>query len=161
MKIAVYPGSFDPVTKGHLSIIERAARLFDRIIICVMVNNSKKPLFTIAERIDFLRRTTSHIPNVQITSSDGLLADFARKNGAQYVVKGLRNFGDVDQELLMNFYNRKLYPELETVFFTTERQYEYISSSAVKELGRYRADVDDYLPKAIISDFKARIEEQN
>lgn len=159
MKTAIYSGSFDPITNGHLDMIKRAAQLFDRVIVCVLVNHEKKPMFTVSERTEFIRRVTSDIPNVEVAFFDGLLADFARKQSAFYVIKGLRNMLDYEQETLMAAYNHKLNPDLETVFFTARQEYQYLSSSAVKELGRFGADLSEYLPQQIISDFNARMKE--
>lgn len=157
MKIAVYPGSFDPVTNGHLNIIERAAKLFDRVIVCVMINCEKMPLFTLEEREDFLRRTCSHLPNVEIDSFGGLLAEYAKERQCCTIVKGLRAGSDFEKEFQMAMINRKLNPELESLFLTAEHQYMYLSSSAVKEMGSYGADVSDFLPPQILAQFQQRI----
>ena len=143
MKTAIYPGSFDPVTNGHLNIITRAARSFDRLIVCVMYNCEKSPMFTPEERVDLIRRVTAGIPNVEVI-----------------IIKGLRAVSDFEREFQMALMNHKLNPGLDTMFLTAEHQFMYLSSSAVKELGRYDADVSDFLPAEIIPDFKARMMEQ-
>ena len=157
MKIAIYPGSFDPVTSGHLNIIRRAANIFDRLIVCVMVNGGKKPMFSQEERVDLIRRVTADIPNVEVDSSDELLAEYARRKGSCVIVKGLRAGSDFENEFQMAMINRKINPELDTMFLTAEHQYMYMSSSMVKELGRYGADLSDFLPEEIIPDFQERI----
>ena len=160
MRRAIYPGSFDPVTNGHLNIIERAAKNFDELIVCVMINAEKHPVFTSAERAELIRRVTTDIPNVEVMHSDKLLADFAREQGSSIIIKGLRAVSDFEREFQMALMNHKLNPGLDTMFLTAEHQFMYLSSSAVKELARYDADVSDFLPAAIIPDFKARMMEQ-
>ena len=161
MKTAIYPGSFDPVTNGHLNIIERAAKSFDKLIICVMVNGDKRPMFSAEERVELIRRVTKHIPNVQVEHSDMLLAEFAKAHGSNIIIKGLRAVSDFEREFQMALINHKLNPGLDTMFLTAEHQFMYLSSSAVKEMGRYGADLSDFLPKEIINDFQARISGQN
>lgn len=158
MKIAIYPGSFDPVTSGHLNIIQRAARIFDKVIVCVMVNSGKNPMFTREERVDLIRRVTADIPNVEVDSSTELLADYARRKGSCVIVKGLRASSDFENEFQMAMINHKINAELDTMFLTAESQYMYLSSSTVKELGRYKVDLSDFLPQSIIPDFEKRIE---
>ena len=157
MNTAIYPGSFDPVTNGHLNIICRAARSFDHLIVCVMVNGEKQPMFTPEERVEMLRRVTADIPNVTVEHADGLLADFARAHDSHVVVKGLRAVSDFEREFQMALINHKLNPELDTMYLTAEHQFMYLSSSAVKEMGRYGADLSDFLPQQIIRDFEARL----
>ena len=161
MGIAIYPGSFDPVTNGHLNIIERAANSFDKVIVCVMVNVDKHPMFSLDERVDMLRRVTKHLMNVEVDHSDILLAEYARTKGANVIVKGLRAVSDFEREFQMAIINHKLNPGLDTMFLTAEHQFMYLSSSAVKEMGKYQVDLADFLPKEIISDFTARINENN
>ena len=157
MKIAVYPGSFDPVTSGHLNIIRRAANIFDKLIVCVMVNAGKNPMFTLEERVELIRRVTADIPNVEVDSSSELLAEYAKRRGSCVIIKGLRAATDFENEFQMALINRKINPELDTMFLPAESQYLYLSSSIVKELGRYGVDLSDFLPEAIIPDFQARI----
>lgn len=157
MKIAIYPGSFDPVTSGHLNIIRRAANIFDKLIVCVMVNAGKSPMFTLEEREDFIRRVTQDLPNVEVDHSNELLADYARQKGSCVIVKGLRAGSDFENEFQMALINHKINPDLDTMFLTAEHQYTYLSSSTVKELGRYHVDLSDFLPEAIIPDFQERI----
>ena len=158
MKIAIYPGSFDPVTSGHLNIIQRAARIFDKVIVCVMVNSGKNPMFTREERVELIRRITADIPNVEVDSSTELLADYARRKGSCVIVKGLRASSDFENEFQMAMINHKINSDLDTMFLTAEHQYMYMSSSMVKELGRYGADLSEFLPEEIISDFQERIQ---
>lgn len=157
MKIAIYPGSFDPVTSGHLNIIRRAAKIFDQLIVCVMVNANKKPMFTQEERVALIRSVTGDIPNVQVDSSAELLADYAKRVGGCVIVKGLRAGSDFENEFQMALINHKINPELDTMFLTSEHQYMYLSSSTVKELGFYDVDLSDFLPEQIIPEFKQRI----
>ena len=159
MKIAIYPGSFDPITSGHLNIIRRAAQIFDKLIVCVMVNAGKKPMFNQEERVDMIRRVTQDLPNVEVDSSTELLAEYARRKGSCVIVKGLRAGSDFENEFQMALINHKINPNLDTMFLTSEHQYMYLSSSTVKELGSYDVDLSDFLPEQIIPDFKQRIHE--
>ncbi|MDO5152665.1 MAG: pantetheine-phosphate adenylyltransferase [Eubacteriales bacterium] len=161
MKIAIYPGSFDPVTSGHLNIIQRAANIFDRLIVCVMVNAGKNPMFTLEERVDLIRRVTRDLPNVEVDGSNELLADYAKRRGSCVIVKGLRAGSDFENEFQMALINHKINPELDTMFLTAESQYMYLSSSTVKELGSYGVDLSDFLPGEIIPAFRERIGKKN
>ena len=157
MKIAIYPGSFDPVTIGHLNIIQRCANIFDKLIVCVMVNAGKNPMFTLEERKELIRRITEDLPNVEVDSSSELLADYARRRGSCVIVKGLRAGSDFENEFQMALINKKINPELDTMFLTAESQYMYLSSSMVKELGSYGVDLSDFLPEEIIPDFQKKL----
>ena len=157
MKIAIYPGSFDPITSGHLNIIQRAAKIFDRLIVCVMVNSSKAPMFTQCERVDMIRSVVQDIPNVEVEASGELLAEYARSKGSCVIVKGLRAGSDFENEFQMALINHKINPDLDTMFLTSEHQYMYLSSSMVKELGGYDVELSDFLPEPIIPVFKKRI----
>ena len=157
MKNAIYPGSFDPVTIGHLNIIRRAAEIFDHLTVCVMVNAGKNPMFTLDERVDLIRRVTKDLPNVEVDASGELLAEYARKKGKCVIVKGLRAGSDFENEFQMAMINHKLNPDLDTMFLTAEHQYTYLSSSMVKELGRYNVDLKDFLPEEIIPDFTRKM----
>ena len=157
MKTAVYPGSFDPVTSGHLNIIRRASNIFDKLIVCVMVNAGKNPMFTLEEREALTRRVTLDLPNVEVDCSNELLADYCKRRGSCVIVKGLRAGSDFENEFQMALVNRKLNPELDTMFLTADSQYMYLSSSMVKELGKYGADLSDFLPGEIIPDFQKKL----
>ena len=157
MKIAVYPGSFDPVTSGHLNIIRRAANIFDKLIVCVMVNAGKNPMFSLDERVSLIKRVTADIPNVEVDSSGDLLAEYAKEKGSCVIIKGLRAGSDFENEFQMAMINRKINPNLDTMFLTAEHQYMYMSSSVVKELSKYQADLSDFLPEEIIEDVKNRV----
>ena len=157
MKIAIYPGSFDPITSGHLNIIQRAANIFDKLIVCVMVNAGKHPMFSQEARVDLVRRVTQDLANVEVDSSNELLADYARRRGSCVIVKGLRAGSDFENEFQMALINRKINPDLDTMFLTADSQYMYLSSSTVKELGYYGVDLSDFLPEEIISDFQQKI----
>lgn len=160
MKIAIYPGSFDPITIGHLSIVRRASKIFDKVIVCVMVNAGKSTsMFTQQERVDLIRRVTGDIPNVEVDCSRELLADYAHRKGASVIVKGLRAGTDFENEFQMAQINHKLNPSLDTVFLGSEHQFMYVSSSMVRELGFYEVDLTDFLPEEIIPDFKQRIQD--
>ena len=160
MKIAIYPGSFDPVTSGHLNIIRRAASIFDKLIVCVMVNAGKNPMFTLEERVELIQRVTGDIPNVEVDCSSELLANYAKRRGGCVIVKGLRAGSDFENEFQMALINHKINPELDTMFLTAESQYMYLSSSTVKELGGYGVDLSDFLPEEIIPDFQKKIWEK-
>ena len=160
MKIAIYPGSFDPITSGHLNIIRRAANIFDKLIVCVMVNSTKAPMFTQSERVQMIQDVVNDIPNVEVDSSDELLASYAKRKGSCVIVKGLRAGSDFENEFQMALINHKINPELDTMFLTAESQYMYLSSSTVKELGNYGVDLADFLPHEIIPDFQKRIEQR-
>ena len=158
-RIAICPGSFDPITKGHLDIIRRAANLFDEVIVLIMVNYTKtNTAFTAAERVEMARRVTSDIPNVRVDYYAGLLADYARQQGACTLVKGLRAVSDYENELQMALINRKLNPRLETMFLPSSAKYTYVSSSMVKEMARYGAELSDFVPREIIGDVQRKMD---
>ena len=157
MKIAIYPGSFDPVTSGHLNIIRRSANIFDKLIVCVMVNAGKNPMFTLDERVNLIRRVTQDLPNVEVDGSNELLAEYAKRRGSCVIVKGLRAGSDFENEFQMALINHKINPDLDTMFLTADSEYMYMSSSIVKELGSYGVDLSDFLPKEIIPDFQRKL----
>lgn len=152
MRIAICPGSFDPVTKGHLNIIERSAKLFDKVIVLVVINPNKTPAFTSEERVCFIRRVTAHLPNVEVDSYTGLLADYAHDVGAGTLIKGLRAVTDFEFEFQQALTNKKLNPDLETLFMITDSQYMYLSSSIAKQVARFGGDVTDFLPEEVRED---------
>ena len=159
MKTAIYPGSFDPITLGHLNIIKRAAVCFDKLIVCVMVNSEKvnRGLFTEAERVELIRRVVAKLPNVEVDSSSTLIAEYARQKKACTLVKGLRAVSDYENELQMALINRKLNPRLETMFLPSSTKYTYVSSSMGKEMARYGADLSDFVPREIIADIQEKM----
>jgi len=150
MKSAIYPGSFDPVTYGHLDIIRRAADIFDVLIVSVLNNRAKTPLFSIEERVNMLREELKDVPNVRIESYEGLLVDYARENGAEVIIRGLRAVTDFDYELQLAQTNRKLSDnEVDTVFLTTDLKYAYLSSSTVREVASFNGDISKFVPENI------------
>ena len=159
MKIAIYPGSFDPLTLGHLNIIKRAARCFDKLIVCVMVNSQKKGLFSPEERVELIRRVVKQLPNVAEVDYRQLLAVFAGQRRARVIVKGLRAFSDFEAEVQMAVVNRKLNPNIDTMFLPSNEKYTYLSSTVVKEMVRYGADLSDFLPREIIEDVKKKMDD--
>ena len=149
MKIAVYPGSFDPVTHGHMDIIRRSASVFDKLIVGVLRNKSKNPLFTVQERVKMIQEVTSDIENVEVVDFDGLLIDFVHKVGAKAIVRGLRAVTDFEYELQMSLTNKVIAPDVETVFLTTNLQYSYLSSSIVEEIASYNGDISHFVDKRV------------
>ena len=149
MATAIYPGSFDPVTLGHLDIIERTAQIMDRVIVGVLNNRKKTPLFSVEERVNMLKSVTSHLENVEVKAFDGLTIDFARENGAKVIVRGLRAITDFEYELQLSQTNRVMAPEIDTLFLTTSLKYSYLSSSMVKEIAVYGGDISAFLPAQI------------
>ena len=160
MKRAVYPGSFDPVTKGHLDIIRRAAALVDELIVGVLNNNAKIPLFSVGERVNMLVEVTRHIPNVRVESFSGLSVDFVKRCGASFIVRGLRAVTDFEYELQMAQTNRSIDGGIDTLFFTTALQYAYISSTIVKEVAWYGGDISGFVPESVACSIQRKISEQ-
>lgn len=148
-RVAVYPGSFDPVTMGHLDIIQRAARQFDVLVVAVLNNRSKNPLFSIEERMDLIRQVTAHLTNVEVDSFRDLTANYVRLRNAQAIVRGVRSVTDFEYELQMASTNHKLNPDAETVFMMTNPKYSYLSSSIVKEIAAFHGDVKDLVPPEV------------
>lgn len=161
MKIAVYPGSFDPVTYGHLDIIKRSAALVDLLIVGVLRNNKKNPLFSLEERVKILKRVTKDIANIRVEAFSGLSIDFARSSHAQFLVRGLRAITDFDYELQMAQTNRILAPDIDTIFLTTSLEYAYLSSSTVKEVAFYGGDISLFVPKLVVDAVKTKMGESN
>ncbi len=152
MTTAIYPGSFDPITLGHLNIIRRASKIFDKVVVCVMVNSSKSPMFSLEERMELIERVVKRFPNVSVDTSDILLAEYAKRYEGAVLVKGLRAVSDFESEFQMAIINNKLNSNLETVFLTSSEKYTYISSSVVKEMARYGTDLKEFVPKEILND---------
>ena len=153
MKVAIYPGSFDPMTLGHLNIIRRASRIFDKVVVCIMVNGSKdRAMFTPEQRVDMARRGTAHLPNVEIDYYNGLLAEYARRFDHPVIVKGLRASMDFENEFTMASINKKLNPDMETMFLTASDKYTFVSSSNVKEIARHGGDLRDFMPRELIDE---------
>ena len=161
MTRAVYPGSFDPVTKGHLDVIERSAALVDELIVAVLKNNAKTPLFSVEERVNILEKATKDIPNVIIKPFDGLSVNFARENHAQVIVRGLRAVTDFEYELQMAQTNRVLAPDVDTVFLTTSLEYAYVSSTIMKEVARFGGDLSKFAPPEITTTLRTKLQQVN
>ncbi len=157
MSRAIYPGSFDPVTLGHLDIIKRSSEIFDEVIIGVLNNTSKSPLFSLEERVNMLNEVVSDIPNVKAVSFDGLLVEFAKENDIKVIVRGLRAVTDFEYELQMAQSNRKIAPDIDTLFLTTNIEYAYLSSSIVKEFASYGVDVNELVPELVALELKKKM----
>ncbi len=157
MRIAICPGSFDPITLGHLNIIRRTSRIFDKVIVCVMHNATKtSPMFSVEERVSMVTRAVEKYPNVTVDSSEVLLAEYARRYEGAVIVKGLRAASDFEYEFQMNLINKNINPELETMFLTASEKYTFLSSSVVREMAQYGADLTGLVPNEIISDIEKK-----
>lgn len=157
MRVAVYPGSFDPITNGHLDIIKRASKLYDRLVVGVLDNINKKPLFSALERKEMIDAEIRDLPNVSCDVFSGLLVDFAKQQGATVIVKGLRTVADFEYEFQMALLNKALNPEYETMFMMTNSKYSYISSSMVKEVAKYKGELEGLIPPYVIEKIKDKI----
>jgi pantetheine-phosphate adenylyltransferase len=155
--IAIYPGSFDPLTNGHLDLIERASKLFDRLVVSILTNLEKRPLFTVAERVEMLQSVTSGMPNVVIETFSGLLVEYAVRKRAQVIVRGVRAFSDYEYELQMALMNRKLAPKLETVFLMPAETYTYVSSRLVKEIVQHGGSVSALVPAIVEERLRGKV----
>ena len=156
MKIGLYPGTFDPVTRGHLDIIRRASKIVDKLVIGVLTNQANHPWFSVEERKELIRKVTKDIPNVVVEDFDGLTVDFGRQINANVIVRGLRAITDFEYELQIAQINHKLNPDIDTIFFTTSVEYSYVSSSIVKEVITYDGDISGFVPEEIIDDIKRK-----
>ena len=157
MKIAVYPGSFDPATYGHLDVIKRAAVSFDKVIVGVLHNSAKSPLFSARERVNILEKAVQDIPNVEVKAFEGLSVNFARENHAQVIIRGLRAVTDFEYELQMAQTNRVIAPDIDTIFLTTNLKYSYLSSSIVKEIAGYQGDISEFLHPAVAEKVREKL----
>ena len=154
---AIYPGSFDPVTYGHLDIIRRASKIVDELVIGVLMNKAKMPLFSVEERVKMLEEVTTGLSNVRIVPFEGLLVEFAKEQDARFVIRGLRAVTDFEYELQMSQTNHKLAPEVETVFLTTSLDYSYLSSTIVKEVAAFGGDISQFAPETVIDRIKEKM----
>lgn len=161
MKIGIYPGSFDPVTKGHLDIIQRASKMVDKLIVAVLNNGAKSPLFSVEERVNMLKEVTKDIPNVDIDSFSGLLIDFAKKTDATMIIRGLRAITDFEYELQMAQTNKIMEPDVDTIFLTTSLEYSYLSSSIVKEVAICGGSIDKFVPELVVEKVYDKIAKRN
>lgn len=154
MAIAICPGSFDPITNGHYDVIERSARVFDKVIVCILVNPAKEPMFTAEERVNFVKKVTAHLPNVEVDTFTGLLVDYAREKGAVAIVKGLRAVSDFEYEFQQALTNKVLNPGIETVYLNTSSEYMYLSSSIVKQVAAFGGDISAFIPKVLVGEIE-------
>jgi len=157
MRTVIYPGSFDPLTNGHLDVIQRATKLFDRVIVAVALNDSKNPLFTLAERLDLVKSCVAHLPNVEADSFDGLLVNYAEERSAQAIIRGLRAVSDFEFEFQLALMNRKLNERVETIFMMPKDTYTFLSSRIVKEIARLGGDVGAFVPPRVQETLMARL----
>ncbi|MBI3919948.1 MAG: pantetheine-phosphate adenylyltransferase [Armatimonadetes bacterium] len=158
MQIAVYPGSFDPITNGHIDIIERTAQIFDRVVVAVAINEEKLPVFTVEERVEIIRDAIRHVPNVEVDQFAGLLVDFMRQQQSNVVVRGLRAISDFEYEFQMAQMNKQLYPQMETLFMMTQPEHGYLSSRIVKEIARFGGQVDQMVPGVVATQLKEKLQ---
>lgn len=157
MSVAICPGSFDPITLGHLNIIRRSAQIFDKVIVCIMFNSTKtNPMFTVSERVEMVRKVVERIPNVEVDTWDGLLAEYAKRFDKAVVVKGIRAVSDYEYEFQMDLINKKINPSLETMFLTASEKYTFLSSSVAREMASYGADLTDFIPCEIIDEVEEK-----
>lgn len=156
MQVAVYPGSFDPCTNGHLDIINRASQLFEKVVVAVLINAKKHPVFTLEERVEMLKKVTGHNPNVEVVSFSGLLAEFMKENSYSVIIKGLRAVSDFEYEFQLALTNRVLYDKIETVFIPCSSDFMFLSSSVVKEVAKYNGDLDALVPTELVPQIKRR-----
>lgn len=159
MITAIYPGTFDPITLGHMDIINRISRIFDRLVVSVVMNIEKTPLLDIDERVELIRKCTAHLSNVEVDSSVELLAEFAKKYENPVVIKGLRNHVDYEYETTMAVFNRRLDPKLESFFITADQKYTFVSSTAVRQLAMYGADLTEYVPTEVAEAIGKKMQE--
>lgn len=152
MTTAICPGSFDPITLGHLNIIRRASYIFDRVVVCVMVNSSKTPMFTLEERMELIRRVVKRLKNVEVDTSDILLVEYAKRYEGPVIVKGLRAVSDFESEFQMALINNKMNRKLDTLFLPSSEKYTYLSSTVVKEMAKYGSDLRELVPREILQD---------
>lgn len=156
MKISIYPGSFDPITNGHIDIIERASKISDKLIVSVLNNVEKKSLFTVDERVQMIKESTKHFQNVEVDSFDGLLVDYAKSKNANIIIRGLRAVTDFEYELQLAQTNRELYNKVETLFLLTSIQYSYLSSSIVKQVAAENGDISKFVPDFVVNKLKVK-----
>lgn len=156
MRRAIYPGSFDPITNGHLDVIQRASQLFDEVVVAVAFNDAKNPLFTAGERVDLLKSVVKNVRNAKVASFNGLLMEFARERKACAVVRGLRAISDFEFEFQMALMNRKLEPKIETLFLTPKEEYTYLSSRIVKEIARLGGNVAEFVPAIVVKELRRK-----
>jgi pantetheine-phosphate adenylyltransferase len=160
VKIAVYAGSFDPITNGHVDILERTSRLFDKIIVAVVHNVYKQPLFTQEERLEFIRAATKHLDNIEVDCFYGLLVDYVKAKQARTIIRGLRSLSDFEYEATMSMFNKKLAPEVETIFIMADNDYIYVSSTGVKEAALLGGDISSLVPAAVAKGLHEKVEQR-
>lgn len=159
LAIALYPGTFDPITNGHLDILQRACNLFDKVVVTLAINSAKETLFTVEERLDMIHRSVEGLPKVEVVQFSGLVVDCARKLGAEVIIRGLRAVSDFEYEFQMALMNRKQAPRIDTIFLMPDERYTYLSSSIVKEIARYGGSVDCFVPPCVAEKLRAKFKD--